>query len=326
MTEKPKTRRMMSIEFVRYYFIYHGYKLLEKKYLGSKIKMKCICSKGHICFIRWNDFQQGIRCRICVGKPSIDIDYINIYISKKYKAICVSKKYRGRNVQLDFVCKCGNTFKTTWDNIIRKPKEICSNCFKGANWKGGVTRLNLPLHKTYISKLGLYQNIHKVERVIKGALVELLGVECHYCGKIFVAARSQVKHRIEAINGKIGGEQNLYCSEKCKADCSTHGQISYPKSFKNYKNKRPLQGQWAKLVKERDNNTCQICGAKEDTMIAHHIDPVVNNPIESADLDNGITLCKACDKKVHQLPWCTLSYLRSCGIKKNGSKNINIRR
>lgn len=69
------------------------------------------------------------------------------------------------------------------------------------------------------------------------------------------------------------------------------------------------------MVKERDNYTCQICGSTEGLFIAHHIDPVVCNPIESADIDNGITLCEKCDKKVHKLPGCTYNNLKNRKIK-----------
>jgi len=42
-----------------------GYKLLEKEYVNAHTKMKMECPEGHIFWIRWNDFQQGIRCSEC---------------------------------------------------------------------------------------------------------------------------------------------------------------------------------------------------------------------------------------------------------------------
>ena len=45
-------------------------------------------------------------------------------------------------------------------------------------------------------------------------------------------------------------------------------------------------------------------------MYAHHIDPVINNPIESADIDNGITLCRYCHKKIHDSKGCSLKDLK----------------
>ena len=56
--------------------------------------------------------------------------------------------------------------------------------------------------------------------------------------------------------------------------------------------------QWAKLVKTRDNHTCQKCGSKEK-LVAHHIKSFINNPKLRADIDNGITLCHSCHWKIH---------------------------
>jgi len=66
-----------------------------------------------------------------------------------------------------------------------------------------------------------------------------------------------------------------------------------------------VQPELRKLVLLRDNYTCQKCNtSKEDNpdleLHCHHIDPVINNPIESADIDNCITLCKLCHKEIHK--------------------------
>jgi hypothetical protein len=54
-----------------------------------------------------------------------------------------------------------------------------------------------------------------------------------------------------------------------------------------------------------------VCGNK-GTLHCHHIDPVINNPIESADVDVCITLCKSCHKEVHNKPGCKYHELRKC--------------
>ena len=54
---------------------------------------------------------------------------------------------------------------------------------------------------------------------------------------------------------------------------------------------------------ERDNYDCQICGSKEN-LVAHHFEGLNVNPIMSADLEMGITLCKKCDKKAHSEVGC----------------------
>lgn len=55
---------------------------------------------------------------------------------------------------------------------------------------------------------------------------------------------------------------------------------------------------WRKAVLERDLNVCQICGSTEN-LHAHHIEPFAKNIDKRLDLDNGITLCENCHKKIH---------------------------
>ena len=105
------------------------------------------------------------------------------------------------------------------------------------------------------------------------------------------------------------GEANLYCSEGCKRSCPTFGQKLYPKDFKQ-NSSREVQPELRKMVLERDNWTCQKCGkSKEDfpelELHCHHIFPLNENPVESADMDNCITYCKECHKWIHKnVPGC----------------------
>ncbi len=237
-----------------------------------------------------------------------------LFLDNNYEL--TSKTYKNSKSKLLCRCiTCGHLDRLRANDVDQG--KSCSNCrpnmARGKNnssWKGGVVKLNLPLYNTYAKELNIYIEVFKIYKTIQNSNLMLLGVRCTYCKNIFLPTRCSVKHKIESIKGKNRGSNDFYCSEKCKQNCSTYGQISYPKGFKNYNNSRPLQSQWAKLVKERDNHICQICGKNEEIMIAHHIDPVSKNPIESADIDNGITLCKTCDKKVHQLPGCKTHELR----------------
>ena len=178
-------------------------------------------------------------------------------------------------------------------------------------WKGGVQKNNLPLYSTYAKQLHKYMKVYKIKKEIEGNTLELLGVRCYHCGKVFVPKLTSVKNKIGVITGKGTGEQNLYCSDKCKKDCVVFGQKKYPKGFKKY-NYRANQKDWSELVKNNSKQVCEICGNYSDKLVSHHEIPVKVNPIISADIDNGIVLCDKCHKKVHQLPWCTLNYLRNC--------------
>jgi hypothetical protein len=130
------------------------------------------------------------------------------------------------------------------------------------------------------------------------------------CRDYFIPTNLQVQNRIKALNGGMG-ELRLYCSEKCKQECSLYRQQKYPKGFKT----KPTGTEFPKFIRdkilERDNYKCQICG-ETHRLQAHHIYPGSTHPMLSNDVDNGITLCKKCHKKVHKLPGCGLHEIAAC--------------
>lgn len=57
---------------------------------------------------------------------------------------------------------------------------------------------------------------------------------------------------------------------------------------------------WRNDVFERDRYTCQICGKIGGKLNAHHIELFSLNKLKRFDLENGITYCEKCHRKVHQ--------------------------
>ena len=86
----------------------------------------------------------------------------------------------------------------------------------------------------------------------------------------------------------------VYCNE-----CGKHIFIPSKENLRRRSN-TPLE-KWSNNVKLRDEGKCRICG---DTKYveAHHIIPVRNDPDGKYkyDINNGITLCKACHGLVHK--------------------------
>lgn len=72
------------------------------------------------------------------------------------------------------------------------------------------------------------------------------------------------------------------------------------KSYWNYEDRRSAKyKKWKKNVLERDNHKCRICGV-EKKLVVHHIKHFADNIKERYDINNGITLCENCHKKVHK--------------------------
>lgn len=60
----------------------------------------------------------------------------------------------------------------------------------------------------------------------------------------------------------------------------------------------PAYKVWRLEVLKRDNFTCQACG-DSNNLHAHHIIRFVDDKDERFNVDNGITLCEKCHRKIH---------------------------
>jgi 5-methylcytosine-specific restriction endonuclease McrA len=145
-----------------------------------------------------------------------------------------------------------------------------------------------------------------------------LEVRCKYCGFYFKPTNQDIWNRVKCIKGTCTGEKNLYCSDNCKKSCGTYRRQQYPKGHKQATS-REVQPQLRKRVFKNDDWTCQICWSKEN-LHCHHLTGVELDPVESADVDNCITLCKGCHKKTHKLPDCAYHDLRRKKCDQNQEK------
>ena len=171
-------------------------------------------------------------------------------------------------------------------------------------------------------EIELYEEVRKSEN----GNVE---VRCANCENWFEPIKGQIKARLDAIKGMTskGTENRLYCSDECKSECPIYGQRRYKKGYKPT-HQRIDQPDLRQIVLKENEYTCIWCGKFTDgsELICHHIEPVVCNPVESADVDNCILLCEDCHNKVHDQNGCRLNDLRninkSIGGKHNATKTI----
>lgn len=302
--------KKLTYQFIKSKFEEEAYTLLSQNYINSGTKLTYICNNNHIHNMTWENFKSGNRCPTCAGQTKPSIEFIS---SEFYKCnyLLLTSTYKNGKTKLDYECSNGHIHSITWNNFQQGQR--CAVCAiertigKNNNrWKGGVSKSNLPIYDTYAPQLEKCQPVYKV--VQEG--LELLGIECTYCKKIFVPSINQVTSRLSSLKNISKGENNFYCTDSCKLACPIFGQKLYSKNQKSYTPSRQDQKQWSSMVKERDNNICQKCGKQNKVMYAHHIIPVTESPIESMDVDNGITYCKSCHKGIHLLPGCTYSELR----------------
>lgn len=77
-----------------------------------------------------------------------------------------------------------------------------------------------------------------------------------------------------------------------------HTRFPWEKTIQDER-KKPAYKEWRIAVFERDNYTCAHCGKVGGNLNAHHIKPYAEYPELRLDIDNGITLCEECHRKVH---------------------------
>ena len=83
---------------------------------------------------------------------------------------------------------------------------------------------------------------------------------------------------------------------KCLGEDNPNWRGGMP--YHDYDRNRYPAKQWVKAVKDRDNWTCQECGATNN-LHAHHIKRWKDYPDLRYDLDNGVTLCHTCHERAH---------------------------
>ena len=182
---------------------------------------------------------------------------------------------------------CNNTFEC----IVTSERKYCSPggcCRKGKpGWSKGLTKETHPsLAAASEKKIGKKQSketIDKRSKKLKGKVyVELHGEE---------KAKEILRKKSETLKNTLL-EKPRPCGE---LNSNWQGGISkLPYSFE-------FNEEFKTLTRERDNNTCQLCGKTKEqegrNLCVHHISYDKEN--NCSNEDNFITLCTSCNAKVN---------------------------
>lgn len=265
-------------------------------YKGGKIEQKCKeCGKSFKVFpSQKNAFTRCDDCR----KKRFDLT------GRKYGLLEVVRRHSSaKGGHIIWLCKCefGNT-KAIRSADLKSGRSRSCGCEqrligeKNPNWLGG----GLCGYDTYADRLSFAEDIRKSPDDEK-----ILEVKCAYCGRWLTPSVSQVSQRIRVLFGQKGhtGECRFYCSDNCKKACPVYRKILWPEGYRPATS-REVQPELRQLRLQIDDYTCQNEHCRktidEAELHCHHNTSVRMNPIESADLDNCITLCKKCHKMVHK--------------------------
>ena len=136
---------------------------------------------------------------------------------------------------------------------------------------------------------------------------EMVDLVCENCGVMYSIHPSAKKWH------DLRGYKLDFCSNECQYKyysgenspqwIEDRGKLKNPNNSIRWSSDMI---KWRKDVFGRDNWTCQECGGRSMKghpiiLNAHHIKPFAKFPEDRFDLDNGITLCVECHKKIHQI-------------------------
>jgi len=175
------------------------------------------------------------------------------------------------------------------------------------NWKGG--NKTIPFYDIYAPQIDWCEPVRRNQEDSN-----ILEVKCTWCGKWFIPDKWSVNNRVQILKGSkhFRGEHRFYCSDGCKENCPIYnktpeilmkedalkaGRLSWLEL------NREVQPELRQMVFERDRYRCIKCG-KIEGLHCHHIEGIRWNPLESADMDSCITVCKNCHKEIHQKEGC----------------------
>ena len=304
---KTPINKLTTKQFIQKAKQVHGgkYDYILVDYKNNYTKVKIICSIHGTFEQRPKNHLNGQGCSKCSRIKVSESKRKNTQqFIKESKLIHGDKydyslvQYKNCTSKVKIICPIHGVFEQTPTKHLNK--HGCSECVN-QHLNGLYYKNNIPIYNTYAKQLKPYGI--KCRRSLSDK--NILEVQCMYCGKWYQPSVIHVANKIQCIRGVGSGDGNLYCSNECKQACPTYGQKKYPKGFKT-DTSREVQPHLRKLVLKRDNYTCQKCESNDKELHCHHITGIEVNPVESADIDNCITLCIDCHHEVHKQPECNM--------------------
>lgn len=197
-----------------------------------------------------------------------------IYLSKVMTGENGANYKNGNRLKASVICdNCGKEFQKDRTQIQKWERHFCER-------------------KCQIEFYQKEENKKTGEQSPKYSQVDKI---CEWCGKVFKSYKSTVS-----------------IVRFCSIECRNNWQSEMMSGEKHYNWRGGISGQrqldmtrrqyrdWRRAVFQRDKYTCQLCGdCRGGNLRAHHIRMYSVFPELRYDVDNGITLCETCHKKVH---------------------------
>ncbi|MFA1510069.1 HNH endonuclease [Priestia aryabhattai] len=282
-----------SYEDVKNYFAQYKCILLtpadEYEGVTKKVKFKCECTNEDETTFRTFLRSKSHKCKVCRSKLKSERNKIDFEAVKKTysdnNCVLLSTTYNGNMDRLEFICSCGKKDKKQFNQFRKTPR--CREC----SWDslGDERRKSFEEVKSIFEDYGCvllsaeYKSCkEKLDYICKNghnASTSLDG---------FLSGGGEKGHCKECHTINISGENNYNWNGG-----STNEAIRFRKTFE-FKS-------WRTAVFQRDGYACQVCNVKGGTLNAHHLDGYNWCTEKRTDVNNGVTLCKECHDKFHDI-------------------------
>lgn len=231
-----------------------------------------------------------------------------VYCGKEVESKRSDKKYcsyacQNRARYTDSVClNCGETFRKC-GKTVKCCSQSCSKQYEWQNKKRQTLDVSCVvcgnIFKKRITDLKKTEQRNGKNYCSRKCMGESyknrVTLTCSQCGIEFQRAKSGVDEN----------NKHYFCSKRCQAINTDYilsgadhwhyinGETCYIRG-ENWNEVR-------RLVRERDNNTCQKCGATQENLLdVHHIKPyrLFDDYLLANDLSNLITYCPSCHHSI----------------------------
>ena len=122
--------------------------------------------------------------------------------------------------------------------------------------------------------------------------------ECD-CGEITEIHNTNLRNKHTTSRGCLKSD-NFKNAKVCYG--SNHGNWKGGITPENVRVRKSVEYKiWRESVFSRDNHTCQKCNQIGYNLNVHHINSFAINKDKRMDINNGITLCNECHRKLHNI-------------------------
>jgi len=213
-------------------------------------------------------------------------------------------EYIGDEEPIEYRCSCGRLARSTFASV--KQYWTCKVCGRERATESSktVASIGLANYNTYADRLS---SVGVDTRLHKNGAVE---VRCHLgsCNQWFLPTVGSVQEKLKAAEGRIPGESNLYCSDKCKNLCSTYRVQCKTIDIRSILYVKKTERELARNCQTKDlkklqcdeygHNYCEKCGDIIDVEL-HHTLPVAQYGNEAIHSSGHILLCAGCHVDLH---------------------------